>query len=382
MLKTKHFPSLFEATPAELIDVADDLVTGLKIQIDGTSYIIGDLALVEGTSPHKGINSAPTDLDYQLLLRAALAIAQVGTDKPLAVTTGFPYSSYSAYREAAQNLIQGEHAIQFDGRTFGGSADSVMEVTVNEVEVVPEIEGLVTAVRKGELRDPDPFFAISLGYGTVEAVLSLPSGPVQRTSTSVNGLRFATKRMIDRLQQEHYLEMLTERQVDKAMREGSIIIGRRRVRLTDLRREVLQMYYEDVVTPALEKAFSGSDFGRAQKMYLAGGGAAYGVLVNAFREEFGDILDVSVVPNPDAFISHGFALIAEEISEEGQQRAVGLDIGNANTVVALPEEEPVSRTESRTESGANPEDKPFFEGEDPATERAADEEPLFEDGPS
>lgn len=353
MFKTKVFPSVFEASTTELIDVADDLVTGLKIQLDDTSYIVGDLALVEGTSPHKGINNAPTDLDYQLLLQAALAIAKVGTDKPLSVTTGFPSSSYGAFRKGAEELIRGEHRIQFDGRTFGGSANSVMDVTVNEVEVIREIEGVIKAAREGALQETDPFFAVSLGYGTVDAVLSLPSGPVQRTATSVNGLHVATKRMIDRLQQEHYLDMLTEHQVDAAMRQGSMIVGRRRIGLSDLREDVLRMYYDDVISPALEKAFSGSDFGRAQKMYIAGGGAGYDVLVDAFREEFGEILNVQVVPNPETFISHGFALNAQESCEDGSQRAVGIDIGNANTVVALPEEEPSSAEEARTAAEAS-----------------------------
>lgn len=380
MFKTKLFPSVFEASTTELIDVANDLVTGLKIQFNDTSYIVGELALVEGTSPHKGINNAPTDLDYQLLLQAALAIAKVGTDNSLTVTTGFPSSSYGAYRKAAAELIQGQHKIQFDGRTFGGRADSVMEVTVDQVEVIREIEGLIEAARKGELQEPDPFFAVSLGYGTVEAVLSLPSGPVQRTATSVNGLRFATKRMIDRLQQEHYLDMLTEHQVDQAMREGSIIVGRRRIGLSDLRREVLQMYYDDVISPALEKAFSSSDFGRAQKMYIAGGGAGYDVLVDAFRDEFGDLLDVSVVPHPDTFISHGFALRAEKLSAEGQQRAVGLDIGNANTVVALPEEDTPSEAEASTDAEASASEEVLSgNGASQSRKDASGKDPLFDE---
>lgn len=379
MFKTKVFPSVFEASTTELVDVANDLVTGLKVHFDDTSYIVGDLALVEGTSPHKGINNAPSDLDYQLLLQAALAIAKVGTDHPLTVTTGFPTSSYSAFREGAKNLIQGEHTIQFDGRTFGGEAGSVMKVMVNDVQVIREIEGLIKAARKGELQESDPFFAVSLGYGTVEAILSLPSGPVQRTATSVNGLRVATKRVIERLQQEHYLDMLNEHQVDTAMREGSIIVGRRRIGLTDLRREVLQTYYQDVVSPALEKAFSGNDFGRAQKMYIAGGGAKYNVLVDAFREEFGDILDVSVVPNPETFISHGYALNSEEMSGGEQERAVGLDIGNANTVVALPKEEPPSNAESVSDEASAEEEVISGNGASQGTETTAGKKPLFEE---
>lgn len=382
MFKTKLFPSVFEASTAELIDVADDLVTGLKIKLDDTSYIVGDLALVEGNSPHKGINNSPSDLDYRLLLHAALAIAKVGTDEGIALTTGFPHSSYSAFRDAAQNLIQGRHKIQFDGRTFGGDSHSSMEVTVNDVEVIPEIEGLIHGVRKGELQESDPFFAVSLGYGTFEAVLSLPSGPVQRTATSGNGLRFATNRMTEQLQQEHYLDMLTEHQIDVAMQESSIIVGRRRIDLSDLRRKVLHMYYQDVISPALQKAFSDSDFGRARKMYIAGGGAHYDDIIKAFKDEFDEVLDVQVVPNPETFISQGFALHAEEHSSDPRQRAVGLDLGNANTVITLPEEKEAREEESAAteqQKEATEEEGPSEEEPVSAKEAPSTEDVLFED---
>ena len=339
MFKTKLFPSVFETSTAELVNVADDLLSGLKIQLDETSYIVGELALIEGTAPHKGINNAPSDLDYRLLLRSALAIAKVGAEDPMTITTGFPYSTYQAHREAAQNLIQGKHTIQFDGRTFGRSEHSVMDATVSEVEVLPEIEGFIAATRHGELNETDPFFAVGLGYGTFEAVLSLPSGPVKRTATSGNGLSYATKLMTERLQQKHYLNMLTEHQIDMAMREGSIVIGRRRVDLSDLRRDVLQTYYNDVISPALRKAFADNDFGRSRKMYVGGGGALFDDLVDAFKDEFGNVLSLQVVPNPATFISQGYALHSAEVNGGARRRAVGLDIGNANTVITLFDEE-------------------------------------------
>lgn len=380
MFNTKCFPSLFEASTAELIEVAEDLETGLKIQIEGRSYIVGELALREGTSPHKDINSAPSDLDYRLLLQAALAIAQPDPERSLTVVTGFPYTSYAAYREAAENLIQGNHVIRYDGQPFGSKADSVMEVAVNDVGVLPEIEGVITAVRNGELQETDPFFAVSLGYGTFEAVLSLPSGPVQRTATSGHGLRFATRRMIERLQREHNLGMLTEHQIDMAIQKGAIIVDHRRVDLLDLRREALQLYYDDVISPALKKAFTGSDLGRAHMMYIAGGGAHYDGLTNAFENEFGDILDVQVTPTPDTCVSRGFALAAEEISGASQQRAVGLDLGNANTVVALPQEDdPTPEVEKVLGEEASLEGNHLSTEGDAASQRKASSErkPLF-----
>lgn len=378
MFDTKRFPSVFEATGAELTDVAEDLVTGLKIQLEGTDYIVGDLALLEGASPHKGINSAPSDLDYRLLLQAALAVAQAGADTPLSVVTGFPYSSFSVYREEAKNLIQGKHAIQFDGRTFGGTANSVMEVEVRDVGILPEIEGLVTALRHGESQETDPFFAVSLGYGTFEAVLSLPSGTVQRTATSGHGLRLAARRLIDRLQRKHPLDMLTEHQIDMAMREDVVVTGRRRVSLSGVRREVLQLYYDDVISPALEKAFSGRDFGRATKMYIAGGGAHYDALIDAFNSEFGEILDVQVVSCPETCVSRGFALAAKEAVGEAGTCPVGLDLGNANTAVAHLE----GRSSPNSEFASDVESASLFNGNHAALQResSAGEKSLFVDG--
>lgn len=340
MLKTKAFPSVFEASTAELTDVSDSLLTGLKIKENGRSYVIGELALLEGNAPHKGINNAPSDLDYRLLLRAALAVAKVGLEEPMCVTTGFPFSTYAAHRDAAEELIEGTHVIEFDGRTFGNDRDTSIRVKVDRVEILSEIEGFISGVRQGEPSERDPFFAVGLGYGTMETALSLPSGLVQRTATSSNGLQYATQLLADRLQQEHYLDMLTEHQLDMAMRRGTIVIGRRKMDLTDLRQDVLLTYYEDIVSPTLKRAFNDSDFGRARKMYVGGGGALFDELIDAFTDEFGDILSLEVVPNPESFISRGYALHAADASGH-RDRAVGLDIGNANTVINLLNEESV-----------------------------------------
>lgn len=336
MLKTKSFPSVFETNTAELVNVADGVLKGLKIQVDDDRYVVGDLALREGKAPHKGINNAPSDLDYRLLLHAGLLVAHAGgVQSPITITTGFPYSTYKIHRRNAQGVIQGEKQIKFDGRPFGQDEHSLVELRVSDVNVIPEIEGHIIATREGELRESDPFFAVSLGYGTFEAVLSLQSGPVQRTATSGNGVRYATSRMTELLQEEHYLDMPTEHQVDVAMRRGSVIAERQRYDLSELRREVLQVYYNDVISPALDKAFQDSDFAEARKMYLAGGAAHYGDLVNAFKEEFGDVLSLEVVPNPALHVSQGYALHAANATGADPNHAMGLDLGNANTTVTL-----------------------------------------------
>lgn len=342
MLRTKSFPSVFETNAAELVDVAEDLHKGLKVQVDDQWYVVGGLALREGQVPHKGINNAPSDLDYRLLLRAGLMVAKGGgVDSPLTLTTGFPYSTYRVHHETARDLILGEKQITFDGRPFGRDEHSTTNLDITKVEVIPEIEGHVTATREGEVDENDPFFAVSLGYGTFESILSLPSGPVQRTATSGNGLRYATSLMAKRLRKKHNLDMLTEHQIDIAMRNGSLIAGRQRYDLSELREEVLNIYYNDVISPALKKAFDDKDFGQARQMYLAGGGALYDDLVDAFKEEFDEVLSLEVVPNPGHHMSRGYALHSNGANGKSQDHAVGIDLGNANTSVTLFEQESV-----------------------------------------
>jgi hypothetical protein len=269
-------------------------------------------------------------------------VAQAGgVDSPLTLTTGFPYSTYRVHHQKAQDLIKGKKQVTFDGRPFGQDEHSITELEITKVEVIPEIEGHVAATRKGEVEEDDPFFAVSLGYGTFESILSLPSGPVQRTATSGNGLRYATSLMAERLRKKHNLDMLTEHQIDIAMRNGSLVVGRQRYDLSELREEVINIYYNDVISPSLMKAFDDKDFGKARKMYLAGGGALYDDLVDAFKEEFDEVLSLEVVPNPAHHMSRGYALHSNGANGKSQDHAVGIDLGNANTSVTLFEQESV-----------------------------------------
>ena len=89
MLKSYNFPSVYEATNQELANVAENILDGLKINLDDTDYIVGNLALVEGYSPHKSINAAPTDEEYKLLSEASLLLTQPKGEEEIYLTTGF-----------------------------------------------------------------------------------------------------------------------------------------------------------------------------------------------------------------------------------------------------------------------------------------------------
>ena len=87
MLKSYNFPSVYEKRLiVELANVAENILDGLKINLDDTDYIVGNLALVEGYSPHKSINAAPTDEEYKLLSEASLLLTQPKGEEEIYLT--------------------------------------------------------------------------------------------------------------------------------------------------------------------------------------------------------------------------------------------------------------------------------------------------------
>ena len=74
---------------------------------------------------------------------------------------------------------------------------------------------------------------------------------------------------------------------------------------------------------------------RSSTLLLAGGGALYTDLVNCFHREFDGILYIQVVDDPIALASTGYCLRSLSLSEGQSSVAVGLDIGNAQTVISV-----------------------------------------------
>lgn len=353
MLKSYNFPSVYEATNQELSNVADNILDGIKINLDETDYIVGNLALIEGYSPHKNINAAPTDEEYKLLSRAGLLLTQPKGEEEIYLTTGFPFATYMLYREKAMETLQGRHIINYDASTFGGPANTKREVNVGKVEIIPEILGCTTAIREGGLQEKENFFIVSLGYGTCEAVVSTRAGLINRSAVSTHGIRHAVNLLANELAKSFYLNLKTEHQIDVAFQKGSITVNRIKQNILDLREKVLKMYYQEIVAPNLRRAFTDDDFNKCSKLYLVGGGALYPELVDCFKEEYGDIVNVVVYPEPEKCAAHGYCLNskikansaksnipsnveAEEIKIfRNPQLAVGMDIGNANTCITI-----------------------------------------------
>ncbi|EHQ26046.1 ParM/StbA family protein [Mucilaginibacter paludis] len=329
-----NIPSVIERYSQTLINVTGDPENNIQLYENGDGYLIGSLALQQGYAPYRNINSSPSDLDYQLLAKAGLLIAGQGKSAEVVLTTGFPYTTYEIFKQQAINFYTPRDIfIEYNGDTYATNEHRRMQITVRNIEVVPEILGCIDAIRKGPIVENDDFFVVSLGYGTCETGLSINGGLVGRTCMSVSGLRYAVNNLQSELSRSSNLGMKNEHMINQSFQGGSIVVDRKRKDLTDLRRSQLLNYYKEVISPTLKKTFTDTDFDKAGKLYLVGGGALYTDLANCFREEFDGVLNVIIPPEPSYMASLGYCLKSYQRCGDINE-AVGLDIGNAYTVVS------------------------------------------------
>lgn len=342
MEKSFIIPSALEENSTMFSKVTENFIDGIRlVNFKEKDYIVGNLALKEGNAPHKLINSSAEDIDYQVLAITGLLISTLGSYNKLIVTAGFPYTTHQSYRKNAEKFFQGKHEIQFDARTFGRNEIEKLEVTVEQIEILTEIDGCIKAIRNSG--EKENFFVVSLGFGTFEIALSTPSGITHRTTYSTKGISYAVNLVETELQKEHYLNLLTEQQIERAFQRGSMVLNRKRVDLTELRTKALKSYYAEVISPSLRKKFTDEDFDSVRKIYLVGGGALYTELVDMFRKEFESILEIKVFSEPNLCAAKGFCLNSMQKAkphvdtEEKKDRIayVGIDLGNSNTAIVV-----------------------------------------------
>lgn len=325
-------PSVIETNSNDLRFVAPDFLRGIKIINDNQAFIVGQLALNEGISPHKNINGEPYDRDYQLLFQASLLVGVQKLGNPLAITLGFPFSTFQIYKEKAKEIFLKRHVIEFDTAPYSGGGKKTIIGDVEQLSVMPEAVACALALRK-HLQVNGNFFVISFGYGTCEAIFSTEGGLVQRSSLSTYGLRYAVKLMEAELMKRYYLDMKNEHFIDAAFRNGFIFLNRKRVDITELRKEVIKQYYQDVVSPGLRRAFDDKDFERSKAMYLVGGGALLSPLIDEINDEFADIVPVEIPEKPGYLAAIGYCYNSLTMTGGDKGRALGIDIGNSSTVI-------------------------------------------------
>ncbi len=328
------FPSVYEAIGTNLNYVSKDLINGLQMYDEKEqAYLIGNLALTEGISPNRLVNSSPHEIDYQLFLKAGILLANHNNNRPLAITTGFPFSTYQVYKDIAKNMIENLDSIEYNPGTYTNKEKTSIRANISQVEILPEMIGNIIALRVGEAQAEGNFFVVSLGYGTCEAVLSTENGIVHRTALSINGMQYAVDLFMRSLATKYYLGLKTEKQLDVSFRNDYIILDRQKVNIVDLRKRILERYYKDIISTGLRRSFSDTDFERADKIYLTGGGALFPELIEQFEKEFNQIATVEVVKNPLTLTSEGYSLNSIMLTGGDKSTAIGLDVGNANTVL-------------------------------------------------
>jgi plasmid segregation protein ParM len=343
MEKSFIIPSVFEENLTTFSKVAENFIDGIRIvNFKDKDYIMGNLALKEGNAPHKLINSSAEDIDYQLLALTGLLISTLGTYTNLIVTAGFPYTTHQSYRKNAEKFFLGKHEINFDARTYGRNEVEKVDVTVEQIEILTEIDGCIKAIRN--TNEKDNFFVVSLGFGTFEIALSTPTGITHRTTYSTKGISYAVSLVESELQKEYYLNLLTEQQIERAFQRGSIVLNRKRVDLTALRAKALKSYYSEVISSSLRKKFTDEDFESVKKIYLVGGGALYSELVEMFTKEFENVLEIKVFSEPNLCAAKGFCLNSMQkakanaesgIDSRNRVAYVGIDLGNSNTAIVV-----------------------------------------------
>ena len=109
MKRSYVFPSVYEETTVDYSKVAENFIEGMKIvNYNQRDYLVGNMALNEGSSPHKFLNSSADDLDYRLLALTSLIIATQGTENRLVVTTGFPFITHPLFKNGAKDFYLGK----------------------------------------------------------------------------------------------------------------------------------------------------------------------------------------------------------------------------------------------------------------------------------
>jgi plasmid segregation protein ParM len=331
-------PSVIERYNQPLINVSTSPEKKIQLYEEGVGYLIGELAFSQGLSPYRNINSSPADIDYQLLVKAGLLLASGGKSGEIVVTTGFPYTTYQLFKQQAEDFFSLKDIfIEYNGDTFSTNEHKRTHLTVTHVEIMPEILGCIHGLRNGPVAEKENFFIVSLGYGTCETGLSTETGLISRTCMSVPGLRHAVNNMQTELNRSFNMGMKNEHIVNQNFQAGKAVMNRKRQDLTGIRQNQLANYYDEIISPTLKKTFLDSDFENTEKLYLVGGGALYPDMVEHFKKEFDGVLDVVVPPGAADMASTGYCLRSLQwCGPLNADKAVGLDVGNAYTVVTKP----------------------------------------------
>lgn len=355
-MKTYSFPSVYESTIRDFATNNDPILGFSKLKYDGSDYLVGLQALNEGISPHKIINPSPDELDYKVISQSALLLAsnslqtevKNGKTPKMIITSGFPNATFQFNKDEAIKYFKNDKLITYFKVDEDGTQNYEQRVvSIKNVNIIPELVGCDTAVRNGESPIDGSFILISLGYGTCEGALSTPDGLSARTLFSTHGISYPVNLFTQELSKHTYLQMRTEHQIDHLFSKGFMFVNRKKKDFTSEKKIALEMYYNNVVSPAIRRYISDQDFESCDKIVIAGGGALHKDIIDLFNQEFGEILTVHIYENPDKCAANGYALYSKinynlnmkenlySTDDQDDLVFLGMDLGNASTSVSI-----------------------------------------------
>lgn len=341
-MKIVGFTSLLESSYGKLPVTSNSLLNGMRIQHEDNWYLVGGACRNLGRNPHRLVNASPEELDYKVLLNAALLHASKSSSERITLSLGFPYSTFNIYRGLAEKYLSNKtFKIEYDTSLFrkdGGIDKKFIEI--ENFEVIPELAACVIGLKKYYKAEEENFLVISLGFGTTEIGVVSSEGLNRRTVISIPGIQRCVQNLRDELEKENFISFITDNQLDDAFIKGSVILNRVPVNLTGIRQTILKSFYKEYISDTIRVKISDRDFERIEKIYVVGGGTHYPELQAMFNQEFENVVPVEFVKEPDKIAASGYYYNSVRMTNGGASGIpVGVDLGNSSTYICTNDED-------------------------------------------
>ena len=340
-MKTNGFTSLLETSYGKTTVTSSSLLNGLRVKYNDNWYLVGQACKNMGRNPHRLVNASPDEIDYHVLLNAAMLFSSKNSSERINLTLGFPYSTYTQYKAMAEKVLaKKSFVIEYDTSLY--RKDGIVEkklVEIENFEVIPELVACVIALKKAYKATEENFLIISLGFGTTEIGVVNAEGLNKRTIISIPGIVQCIKNLRDELEKENITGFMTDHQLDDAFVKGSVMLNRTPVNLANIKSRILKSFYKEYISDTIRSMVSDRDFERIEKIYVCGGGVHYQDLQEAFKNEFEKIVSVEFVHEPDTLASIGYYHNSLRLTNGTNSIPVGIDLGNSSTYITTEENE-------------------------------------------
>lgn len=267
----KQFPSIV-GTPEESAFSALGDAGSFSIEIDGTTYNVGDAAIEQSRFATRHENRAWFEsIEYLVLFHAALAIiADSITD--IHIVTGLPVAYYKADKEALRDRLKGVHHIKYNDK-------DVFTVNVSKCLVIPQVMGtLMSEVFSEEGKITNGKLAtghvgvIDIGGRTINILHSHHMGDIDPETVSITlGGWDAVRAMHPMIEIKCPDIGYTDHEVSQAIVDGHMKYRGEEVDLADEIAEVLNPMAREIIAKANEIWDGGG--AKLDAILISGGGA-------------------------------------------------------------------------------------------------------------